>query len=214
MVQAGCLAQAQEKNGGKLPYGGDFELGFRTTGSFFNDAGAPGTGYGGQFRIRFLKRLNTEWYADFFTVNINKVGTRKDTHIGWSLMFYPFNTEKVKGKFTPYIITGHCFDGSHVFENRNRANEARNFSSAVQMGLGTSYNLADNADITLLCQYMNHIGGHLHSNIYQDESGFNRLNIEKSKKAEIEGHLLITLSLNVKIADLWGNKKNKTEQSL
>jgi len=200
---AGCYVQAQEKKESKLPGGGAFELGMRTSVSLFNDAGYPGQGYGGQFRLRILKRMNTEWYADLLTVDVGKVGTRKDTHIGWSVMFYVFNTEKVKGKFTPYIIAGHCFDWAHVFENRDRSNEARKFSSAVQMGLGTSYNITDNFDITLICQYMNHIGGHLHSEIYKNDSGVNRLNIERTGKADFEGHLLVCLSLNVKIADFW-----------
>lgn len=203
IVQAGCLAQAQNKATSKLSGGGDFELGVRTSASFFNDAGYPGQGYGGQFRMRFLKRLNTEWYADFFTVDIGGVGTRKDMHIGWSVMFYMFNAERVKGKFTPYIIAGHCFDGSHVFENKDKSNSAKNNSSAMQIGLGTSYNLSDNFDLTLTCQYMNHLGGHLHSKIYENDFGYKRLQIERNNHTDIDGHLLLTLSLNVKIADFW-----------
>ena len=203
MVLAGSYAQAQNKLADKLAGGGDFDLGMRTSVSFFNDAGYLGQGVGGQFRLRILERLNTEWYADILTTNIGDVGTRKDMHVGWSVMFYMLNTERVKGKFTPYIIAGHCFDGSQIYENRNRLNTQKNSSSAVQMGLGTSYNITDNFDLTLTCQYMNHLGGHMKSEIYADSEGGKRLNIEKSSKTDFEGHLLVNLSLNVKLFDLW-----------
>ncbi len=204
MALVSYQAQAQQSAADKhLAGGGDFDLGMRTSVSFFNDAGFVGQGVGGQFRLRFLERLNTEWYADILTTNIGNVGTRKDMHVGWSLMFYMFNTERVKGKFTPYIIAGHCFDGSHLFENRNHANSGKINSSAVQMGLGTSYNITDNFDLTLTAQYMNHLGGHMHSELYKDESGFDRLLIEKSSKTDFDGHLLVNLSLNVKLFDFW-----------
>ncbi|MBX7181405.1 MAG: hypothetical protein K1X82_04775 [Bacteroidia bacterium] len=193
----------EEKEKQKPLYGGgDFELGMRSTGSFFNDAGGAGMGVGGQFRLRVVKRINTEWYADFFTVNVGDIGTRKDMHIGWSVMIYPFNAEKVKGKFTPYIIAGHCFDGARVYENNNPSNEQRKYSMAVQMGLGSSYNLSNNFDLTLTCQYMNHLGGRMHSRI-EGERFSKTLVIEKTNKIDFEGHLLVTLSLNVKLFDLW-----------
>lgn len=179
---------------------GNLELGLRSTGSFFNDAGGIGFGLGGQFRIRLLKRLNTEWYLDYFTVNVQNVATRNDLHIGWSVMMYPFNTEKAKGKFTPYIIAGHCFDRAYLYENKFPENSGTKNSSAVQMGLGTSYNLTDNFDFTLTCQYMNHLGGHMHGNI-SGEGSFRRLTIERSNKLHLEGHVLVTLSMNVRIVD-------------
>jgi opacity protein-like surface antigen len=198
------FAQSNEEKEKQKPLygGGDFELGMRSSGSFFNDAGGAGMGVGGQFRLRVVKRINTEWYADFFTVNVGDIATRKDMHIGWSVMIYPFNADKVKGKFNPYIIVGHCFDGARVYENNNPSNEARKLSTAVQMGLGTSYNITNNFDLTLTAQYMNHFGKRLHSRI--EGEGFSRtLIIEENKKVDLEGHLLITLSLNVKLFDLW-----------
>lgn len=200
----GFQAQAQQSAADKhLSGGGDFDLGVRTTTSFFSDAGAMGQGVGGQFRLRFLKRLNTEWYADVLSTNIKDVATRKDMHIGWSVMFYMFNTERVKGKFTPYVIAGHCFDGTHLFENRDHSNSGKINSSAVQLGMGTHYNLTDNFDLTLTCQYMNHLGGHMHGEIYTDDSGLKRLNIDKSTHTDFSGHLLVSLSLNVKLFDFW-----------
>ncbi len=196
------VAQDVEKSDKALTGGGRFELGIRSTGSFFNDANAAGMGWGGQFRLRILKRLNTEWYSDFFTANIGNIGTRKDAHIGWSVMMYPFNTDKSQGKFTPYVIVGNCFDGSRVYENNDLSNSKRQYSVAMQLGLGTSYNITDNFDVTLTCQYMNHLGGHLRSRIV-GENYDQHLEIVKSGKTAIDGHLLVSLTLNVKLFDLW-----------
>ena len=186
---------------------GQFELGIRSSGSFFNNANSLGRGIGGQFRIRFLKRLNTEWYADFFTANIDNIGTRKDAHIGWSIMMYPFNTNKVKGKFTPYIIVGNCFDKSKVYENNRPENEQLQYSAALQFGLGTSYNLTDNLDLTLTCQYMNHIGGSLRTKVEGVTLYDKTLLIEKSGKTTIDGHLLLCLSINATLIDFWKKAK-------
>jgi opacity protein-like surface antigen len=198
----GYYLSAQETSNRPLSGGGRFELGVRSTGSFFNNANARGMGWGGQFRLRIVKRINTEWYGDFLTADIGSIGTRKDMHIGWSVMMYPFNADKVAGKFTPYIIVGHCFDGSRVYENNVPSNEKRQFSTAMQLGLGTSYNITDNFDLTLTCQYMNHLGGRIQSRIVGDD--FNkRLEIVKTGKTGIDGHLLVSLSLNVKLFDFW-----------
>lgn len=196
------FAQVKEIYQKPLHGGGDFELGMRSSGSFFNDAGGIGMGIGGQFRLKIIKRINTEWYADFFSVNVGDIATRKDMHIGWSVMIYPFNADKVKGKFTPYIIAGHCFDGARVYENNNPSNEGKKYSTAVQMGVGTSYNLTDNFDITLVCQYMNHLGGHMHCRI-EGEGASRYLTIDQSNTVDFEGHLLVSLSLNVRLFDLW-----------
>ena len=54
-----CLAQSEV---------GQFSLGVRSTFSLFDHDGA-GLGTGGQFRIRLDDRVNTDWFADFITIN-------------------------------------------------------------------------------------------------------------------------------------------------
>jgi hypothetical protein len=97
---------------------GYFQLGVRNTMSAFSDAGATGFGYGGQFRIRITRQINTDWFADYITTDISGIARRVDEHIGWSVLAYPFNSETKKGKITPYILAGHCFDYTKVTKNK------------------------------------------------------------------------------------------------
>ncbi|MGL4599812.1 MAG: hypothetical protein ACRCYO_19965, partial [Bacteroidia bacterium] len=39
----------------------------------------------GQFRIRLTDRINTEWFADYISTNLNNLASRSDYHIGWSV---------------------------------------------------------------------------------------------------------------------------------
>jgi opacity protein-like surface antigen len=196
---------------------GLLEIGLRNTTSLFGNDGHVGMGVGGQFRLRISDRLNTEFFADYITTDVGGLGRRTDGHIGWSVMFYPFEvTDKV---VTPYILAGHCFDYTKVSPNstiyQDRSDEARDrWSSAVQMGLGTNFNLSDKANLSLSAQYMMHLGEDIHSSIDDHcECGIETLEVTTGSDdghddhshsgTTLEGHVFITLSLNIKIADLW-----------
>ncbi|MCB0476802.1 MAG: hypothetical protein KDC84_01485 [Crocinitomicaceae bacterium] len=189
--------------------GGTFSLGMRTTGSFFGVDGNPGFGFGGQFRIQLLRWLNTEWFADYITTDIGGMGKREDYHIGWSVMFYPF---KFKQKwFQPYLLAGHCFDYTRVtaystatIDNSDKTQSR--WSAAAQIGLGTHFHIGRRFDIGLSGQYMFHLGKEIHADII-DNAGSRELQVETHQGNILEGHLLVTLNFNVKIADLWKSKK-------
>ena len=68
-----------------------FSLGTRNTISVFSGdrETKPGTGIGGQFRVQFTDKMNSEWFADYITSAIGDYAVRNDYHIGWSLMLYP-----------------------------------------------------------------------------------------------------------------------------
>ncbi len=206
IVVGKSIAQETEKN----PTSGEFQFGLRTTGSFFSgDAGYPGMGVGGQMRLRISESINTEWFGDFFTTDIGGLGKRNDAHIGWSVMFYPLKTQ---GIFKPFFLAGHCFDYSKVQELNTKStlgelNYQDRWSSAVQMGLGTQLFIAERFDIGLSAQYMLHLGNNdIHASI-EDHNGAEHLHIGNTNNhndgVAVEGHLLLTLSLNLKIADLW-----------
>ena len=180
---------------------GYFQFGVRNTVSAFSDAGANGFGYGGQFRIRISKQLNTDWFGDYITTDIAGIARRIDEHIGWSVLAYPFNSETTKGKLTPYILAGHCFDYTKVSKNGSNFSKDR-WSSAVQAGLGMHYNITDKMDVSLTGQYMMHLGYEINTTVFEVDGKKNIL-IEKNKIKGIEGHLLINLSLNVRLCDLW-----------
>ncbi|HEY4799933.1 MAG TPA: hypothetical protein VII99_12710 [Bacteroidia bacterium] len=189
---------------------GRFQLGMRSTISAFSDARSLGMGAGGQFRIRFGSRMNSDWFGDYITTDIGGLAKRTDYHIGWSVLYYPLNCHGTKGKFTPYILAGHCFDWTNVQKNGFYTDynmPQSRFSSAVQSGIGTHYNLTDNFDVSLTAQYMIHLGSEIRTIIfYNDAIGGKDIKIEKDGLG-LDGHLLINLSMNVYIAKLWGNKK-------
>ena len=192
---------AQEKKAHD-PESGYFMLGVRNTISTFSDDGATGMGFGAQFRIRVTKGMNTDQFADYFVTNIGGLARRVDEHWGWSVLAYPFNTSTTAGKITPYVLAGHCFDYSKVSKNGADAMSKSKFSSAVQAGLGAHYNFTDRMDISLTAQYMMHLGYDIHTNIV-DVDGKRDVIITKEKVSGIEGHLLINVSLNVRLVDLW-----------
>lgn len=186
---------------------GYFQLGVRNTVSAFSDDGASGFGYGAQFRIRVLQRVNTDWFADYITTDISGVARRVDEHIGWSVLAYPFNSQTTKGKVTPYILAGHCFDYTKVSKN-NSSYYKDKWSSAVQAGLGAHYNITDRMDVSLTAQYMMHLGYDVHAAVFEVE-GVKDVLIEKSRNRGVEGHLLVNLSLNYRLFDMWDQHKTK-----
>lgn len=197
------MANAQES---KFKDSGVLELGTRSTFSTFSGSGNIGTGFGGQFRLSFGKYINTEWFADYFTEDLNGLANRNDAHIGWSVMFYPLKREQQL--FTPYILAGHCFDYTKISllkpstEKPTALFEER-WSSATQVGLGTHINLTQNFNLSVSGQYMIHLGNDIHTHTHF-ENGREVIHFSDSHdELSLEGHLLFTISLNYKIAQLW-----------
>jgi hypothetical protein len=181
----------------KLNASGVFSLGGRSTISLFNDVASSsyGTGLGGQFRLQFADRINSDWFFDYLTSDIGNQVSRTDYHIGWSVMVYPIREVWL---IKPYLIAGHCFDYTNMKENNDRSNFAERWSSAVQGGIGTHIRLSERLDFSLTGQYMMHLGNHLHP-----EFSGNQVFFHTEKGASLEGHLLTTLSINYKIGKLW-----------
>lgn len=175
-------------------------LGLRNTFSTFNGGSFDynGMGIGGHFRLPITPRINTEWYADYITNNIGNLGHRTDYHIGWSVMYYVIHPYNFTRKFTPFVEAGHCFDYGGIYKNSDTKPSAKRWSSAVQAGVGTHYNITPRFDLTLKAQYMMHLGNDIHGHV---RNGV--LEIEEHTGGGIEGHLLLSFSVNYKIARLW-----------
>ncbi|MCX6291153.1 MAG: hypothetical protein NT126_05255 [Bacteroidetes bacterium] len=191
-------AQQQEISPMKVP--GNFSLGTRNTFSVFSgdkDA-TTGTGVGGQFRIRFSNKINSEWFADYITSSIGDFANRTDYHIGWSLMFYPGKETGFDKLFQPYLLAGHCFDYTVVKDRLDPSNSENRFCLAMQAGAGTHINLTKKFDFSLSAQYMLHFGKDLEA--FQEEG---KVIIQRNPSSASEGHLLMTISMNYKIANLW-----------
>lgn len=196
--------------------GGQFSLGVRSTVSLFSDSGeSVGTGAGGQFRIRLYDFMNTEWFADYLTSSVGTLGTRTDYHIGWSVMFYSPKQKKYKPyRPKPYLLAGHCFDYTHIqgnnpFYQQNGEVPSR-WSSAVQAGLGFHVPFSERVDLSFNTQYMIHFGKELsvetrYAGAYREPY----LYVNQEENTELDGHLLITFSLNIRCADLWRDHGKK-----
>lgn len=204
LLLAGQFAWLQEKP--KYLEQGQLSAGLRTTTSVFGHDPVPGLGVGGQFRLQILDYINTEWFADYITMDLKGAGTRNNTHIGWSVMFYP----KQLNRFVPYVIAGHCFDYANVtplstpYDDRSNETISR-WSSAVQAGLGTHYFLTDRFNLTFSAQYMMHLGNHLEYELEETTNGWylDTTPSTPDNDARLEGHILLTFSLNYRIADFW-----------
>ncbi len=202
-LTTGFVGNSQEIN----PYleKGNLSLGLRTTTSLFGHDKVQGLGTGGQFRLQLFDFLSTEWFADWITLDLKGAGTRNNAHIGWSVLFYP----KKMNRFVPYLIAGHCFDYaevtplSTVYLDRSDEGVSR-WSSAVQAGVGAHYFLSDRFNLTFSAQYMLHFGEHLDYDLSPSGDGY-YLETNTGIEAEeaIESHVLMTVSLNYRIADLW-----------
>lgn len=184
--------------------GGLFSLGVRSSMNVFehSNLGVNSFGFGGQFRIQLANRLNTEWFADFSKGNIDQLANRNDYHIGWSVMYY--FTDKLAPPVKPFILAGHCFDRTVLTDNSDRTNSIVKNSSAIQAGGGVHFNLTERMDLTFTANYMFHLGKDVHGHVEDD-----KIMLHYTEGTGIEGHLLLNLSFNYKIADLWDSGKKK-----
>jgi opacity protein-like surface antigen len=193
----------------KKNFGGVLSVGGRSTLSTFNDGkwGDIGTGSGGQFLVQLSNRINTAWFFDYITGGVGDFANKTDYHIGWSVMYYLIpNTSVTEDdtvitktpKIQPYILAGHCFDYSNIKDNTNNTNFAERWSSAVQAGLGTHFNLTNRLDVNVQGQYMIHLGNDIDAQKVND-----KVVLTKNPGVNLQGHILITVGVNFKIADLW-----------
>ena len=182
----------------KGDYGGVFSLGVRTTASAFNSHHdeSPGMGIGGQFRIRFADKVNSDWFFDYIQSDLGDYAHRTDYHIGWSVLYYL--RQDPNPRIQPYVLAGHCFDYTRIVANNDRSNFDERWSSAVQGGLGMHLNLSPRMDLSLVSQYMMHLGNEVDAHPH---NGVVEFHSEPGGSAE--GHLLFHVGINYKIGDLW-----------
>ena len=179
---------------------GQFSLGVRTTISLFDghEGESIGKGIGGQFRLRFSERFNSEWFLDYLLSDFSDLGQRQSLHIGWSVMYYLLNPKNMERTFLPYLAVGHCFDFARIISFNESIVSKKRWSAAVQAGLGMSINITPRFDLTIVSQYMLHLGSSLHAHVHDDH-----LHIEEGHGGLAEGHLLITAGFNYRLADFW-----------
>jgi hypothetical protein len=198
LLASACVqAQALKAKGGP---GGTISVGGRSSFSLFNggDASSNGTGLGGQFRMRIAERVNTDWFYDYLTAPIGDFAHRQDQHIGWSVLYYVRAPRAERMLLQPYVLAGHCFDYTRQMANGDASRFAERWSSAMQAGAGTHLNLTDRFDLSLVAQYMIHLGTDVHAEQHDGEVEFHR-----EHGGSLEGHLLFHFSFNYKLFDAW-----------
>lgn len=176
---------------------GTVSLGVRSGLSFFNDGDRKNVGQsvGGQFRVQIAPRVNTDWFLDLITAPTTN-GSRRDLHIGWSVLYYLRRPSVAPPLLQPYVLAGHCFDHTSQFSDGDDAAQVEGWSGAVQAGLGTHFNITERFDISPVLQYMIHLG-------HEHEAEGGTTPIETEHGSHLEGHLLFTVSMNWKLFDAW-----------
>lgn len=187
-------AFAQEQSSDQS--GGLFSLGVRSSLGFVyeNQWNRIAFGSGGQFRLRFSEKVNSDWFIDFLQGDLEDFGKRTDVHIGWSVLYYPFEKQRF---IQPYILAGHCFELLRIEENTNPDNFVTRKSASVQAGAGIHLNISPRADISLVGQYMMHFGTEI--NVLQNPD----LVFTKPGGISLQDHFLLHISINYQLIDLW-----------
>ena len=188
------LGQAQDN---RLS-GGRVGLGMRNAINLWGGNKMFGIGAGGQFKLAFSPRVNTDFFADVIDSKGENNSFRKDYHIGWGVQFALPGQGFGSHKVVPYLMAGQCFDLTKVgvaFQTQSPLV----FSAAIQGGAGISSFVHKNVELNLQAQYMMHMTQHVHLNF--DELGAATYDIDKGASAE--GHFLTTFSVTFYFLSLW-----------
>jgi hypothetical protein len=178
---------------------GSFGLGIRTTGNYFLDNDLFGLGAGGQFKIGFSPRVNTEWFLDYIQSSNQNNGFRRDYHIGWSVQFALPKDGFGSRRVTPYVLGGQCFDLTEVGYSGHFKSPLI-FSAAAQVGAGISTFIQPRLELNVQAQYMVHLSKDVHLEEHPEENGYH-YHIEPG--LNFQGHLLLNASLNFYFLQLW-----------
>lgn len=174
--------------------GGAFSLGTRSTANLFSHEGG-GLGVGGQFRVQWGPRVNTEWFADYITIREANLLKSLYGHIGWSVLYYFYRPLSGQPGWYPYLLAGHCFDYNRKSLIADPSHALQRWGSAVQGGGGFHVLLTQRFDVSLSLQYMMHLTGE----IYYKQGPSGEVSLYRDRYVALQGHALLTLSLNYRV---------------
>jgi hypothetical protein len=188
---------------------GYLSMGARNCFSRFSTNGKAfiGKGAGGQFALRIAKDFNSHWFADWITSNINNLAQRSDFHSGFSMMPQVFSPRLGSRSLALFPLAGICIDYTkfQITTGKNYTSGPtflERYSFAVQAGCGATLPVSDRLDLSLEAHYMLHIG----TDVDIEMSGEN-VRLIKLKGTNLEGHLVLALSMDFKLFKLWESKK-------
>lgn len=189
------ITSAQKPLKIKYTQAGIFALGIRVP--FAVTSTPDGTsvlqGLGCESRLQLGRHYNTEWFVEYVRGQYGNASVRSDTHIGGEFMLYPqFKMRRVQ----PFVAAGPMADFSSVHEQSDKSNNASRWSLAAAAGLGMHINITWRTDITIAAKYLVHFGEKI-SPVYSGDEVFYLTD------SGVDGQLMLTLSMNFKMFDLW-----------
>lgn len=195
---------AQEEKRELVNSVGGLSMGTRNTFSLFSTESRTfvGMSVGGQLRLRIHKLVNSDWFGDYVTTNVDDLATRTDFHGGVSIMPYTFGTPSLY-KPTFYPLAGFCIDYTrlNVTSGITELDDPRmleRYSFAIQLGVGMQIPLSQRFDFTTTIHYMLHTGSDVHMHLNGDN-----VSLAMHRGFQLEGHFLTSLSLNYKLFNIW-----------
>lgn len=192
LLPCGLVAQGHALQAGR------FGMGMRNAANLWAHNGMFGIGAGGQFKLAFSPRVNTDFFADLIDSKGERGSYRKDYHIGWGVQFALAKEGFGSHRLVPYLMAGQCFDLTRVGVTAH-VQSPLVFSAAVQGGGGLSSFVHPSVELNLQLQYMMHLTQHIH--LLWDETGAPMYEVDKG--ASTEGHLLGTFSVTFYFLRLW-----------
>ncbi|MCS6917920.1 MAG: hypothetical protein RMK52_06455 [Chitinophagales bacterium] len=197
----GLPAQAQKPLRIKFTDPGVFGVGIRTAAglSISDSALRVSEGGGVQARLMVLQRLNTEWYAEWLRGGFSDAAYRTDVHLGLNTLLY---FQRRLQRVAPFVLTGIAADALTLHNRLTARHRTSSWTTALQGGIGFHINLTWRSDLTVSAAYQHHLS---HQAILQTEESI-LAQVPRSGRTG-DGHLLVTLSMNYKITDLWKTLK-------
>lgn len=190
------FAMAQKPLKIKYTTAGIFALGVRIPFGFSDspDGLNISQGLGLNSRIQLGKHYNTEFFGEYLNGRYGDSSVRNNAHIGASFMLY---TQNKLRRVQPFFFAGPAADYEKIHQTTNAANTASRWNFAAHGGLGMHINVSWRSDVTISTAYMLRFGPKIESISTNDQQLF------VAGGNGVDGQLLVTVSMNFKMLDLW-----------
>ena len=189
----------------KNPYSGDLQFGLRGTLNPFLKNAASWISYGAQIRIKVSRRVNTEWFADYFPATIKWSAERRDIRMGSAIQYYPLHEIYTGKECTPYFSIGPTSTYTRISsrEFNSQQWEAKRWSFGVIAGMGMLLNVSRKFTFGFVTQYCAQLATEFK---FQNATIIGVSDSQTTlpdTKVSYEGQLLFCMSVNYTLGDLW-----------
>jgi hypothetical protein len=199
--QQAIAQQPQTKN----IYSGNLQFGLRGTLNPFLKNAASWISYGAQLRIKISRRVNTEWFADYFPATIKWAAERRDIRMGSAIQYYPLHEIYTGKECTPYFSIGPTSTYTQINSRTFNAEswEAKRWSFGVIAGMGMLLNVSRKFTFGFVSQYCAQVATEFKFRKSTISSVSDSQTTLPDNKISYEGQLLFCMSVNYTLGDLW-----------